>query len=516
MSDNRNSKTLDKVSIRPGVSVLSVLRHLNYKPWFALAEFVDNAVQSFAECNDELKAMHGETFKVKVNIDVDSSRPGRISIRDNAGGIALSDFPRAFRPAAAPADTSGLSEFGIGMKSAACWFSSRWQVRTKALGENVERTVSFDIDKIVNDQIEELEISELDADTKLHFTEIILEAPHHLPVRRTVGKIKEHLTDIYRVLVREGTLELYFNDELLSYNEPSVLIAPDERDKESEPKLWRRDIHFDFGDGLFVNGFAALRDPGNYNRSGFALFRRKRLIQGSGDEGYRPQLIYGTRVNLRSLRLFGELHLEGFEVSHTKDGFRWDENEEPFLELLKEHLESDDLPILRQADQYRALEPRRKRKKAAEQALDSTAKVMAENLPEVLPQIADKPLVETPTQPLSVQKTLANRELTVDFRNEEWTIKIELSDERSESQWLRMSDQAAAGESPNTIEIRLALAHPFMLRFAQTDPDDIEALLRVAAALALSEKIARLSGREHTGTLRRNFNDILREAFSKA
>jgi hypothetical protein len=39
--------TSGKVNIRPGVSVLSVLRHLNYSPWFALAEFVDNAVQSF-------------------------------------------------------------------------------------------------------------------------------------------------------------------------------------------------------------------------------------------------------------------------------------------------------------------------------------------------------------------------------------------------------------------------------------------------------------------------------------
>ena len=39
----------EAVSIRPGVRVLSVLRHLNYKPWFALAEFVDNALQSYAK-----------------------------------------------------------------------------------------------------------------------------------------------------------------------------------------------------------------------------------------------------------------------------------------------------------------------------------------------------------------------------------------------------------------------------------------------------------------------------------
>ena len=43
---------IKKVDIRPGVSVLAVLRHLNYRPWFALSEFVDNAVQSFSQNRD--------------------------------------------------------------------------------------------------------------------------------------------------------------------------------------------------------------------------------------------------------------------------------------------------------------------------------------------------------------------------------------------------------------------------------------------------------------------------------
>lgn len=45
---------IKKVDIRPGVSVLAVLRHLNYRPWFALSEFVDNAVQSFSQNRDQL------------------------------------------------------------------------------------------------------------------------------------------------------------------------------------------------------------------------------------------------------------------------------------------------------------------------------------------------------------------------------------------------------------------------------------------------------------------------------
>ena len=114
----------------------------------------------------------------------------------------------------------------MGMKSAACWFSPHWHVRTKALGRRWSRTIRFDIDQIVHDQIEELEISESPASTNAHFTEIVLEDVHHMPVKKTLSKIKEHLTDIYRVFIREGLLELRFGDEVLVYQEPSILSAP--------------------------------------------------------------------------------------------------------------------------------------------------------------------------------------------------------------------------------------------------------------------------------------------------
>src|SRR5690242_8585233 len=130
----------DSINIRPGVSILSVLRHLNYKPWFAMAEFVDNAVQSFLQHRTELERIHGRAVKLKVEIETDDDAGGRIVIRDNAAGIHGNDYARAFRAAEVPTDRTGLSEFGMGMKSAACWFARDWSVRTSALGEPIERT----------------------------------------------------------------------------------------------------------------------------------------------------------------------------------------------------------------------------------------------------------------------------------------------------------------------------------------------------------------------------------------
>jgi hypothetical protein len=67
--------SIKTVDIRPRVSVLSVLRHLNYRPWFALAEFVDNAIQSFVEKRDELRAIQGPRLKLRVNIELQDNPP---------------------------------------------------------------------------------------------------------------------------------------------------------------------------------------------------------------------------------------------------------------------------------------------------------------------------------------------------------------------------------------------------------------------------------------------------------
>lgn len=514
-SESAEEGRLTAVPIRPGVSVLSILRHLNYKTWFALAEFVDNAVQSYLANKERLEAVHGPDFRLKVGIVIESVAPTRIVIRDNAAGIASKDFPRAFRPAAIPPDRTGLSEFGMGMKSAACWFAPRWSVRTKALGEAAERLVRFDVATIVRDQLEELEIGDTPSSPNAHFTEIVLEEPYHIPAGRTLGKIKDHLTDIYRVYLREGVLELRVNTELLEYAAPRVLNAPFIRKPNNGAKEWLCDINFDLGGGLSAHGFAGLMDPMNTNRSGFALFRRGRLIEGSGDEGYRPPFIFGQPGNFRWRRLFGELHLEGFEVSHTKDGFRWDENEQPFLELLREELDKDELPLLRQADLYRVQVARNELAEAAQKAIAGAVEAMQTTLPEALPGLVAEEPVETDETPLEPESTLAARELMIHFREQKWLLRIEMTNDPAEGDWLAISDQPVRTDGVQVLQIRLSLVHPFMVSFVQADPEAMEATLRLAAGLALAEKLARGTGVKLAGTIRRNLNELLREALAK-
>jgi len=509
---------LTTINIRPGVAILSVLRHLNYRPWFAMAEFVDNSLQSYLEYKDALEEAEGKDFKLQVHIELDAKDGGRLIIRDNAAGIHNKDYPRAFRPAEAPTDNRGLSEFGIGMKSAACWFAKRWSVRTSALGEATERTVTFNIAKIVQDKLDELSIDAKLEKAKAHYTEIVLEDLHQPPQGRTVGKIKEHLASIFRVFLRKGVLELYFDGDKLEAPDVKVLKAAHYK-AGGEPIEWLKDINFDLGKDMKVYGFAAIRETASTSDAGFALFRRNRLIQGSGDDGYRPEKIFGKSNSFRFQRLFGELHLDGFEVSHTKDGFRWDENEDPFLDLLKDHLNSKPMPLLDQAEEYRVRLKAKDLRPAAETAAENTADAIEKNVPPVFAgQMDAKPESGAPPSTLPHSKSLAStRVMDVEMKDEKWRIVLELTNDPAISDWLTVSDkpQGKAKDAARQLSVRVSLVHPFMERFAGADATKIEPLVRVAAAIAISEVAARESGVKLTGTMRRNINQLLKDALSK-
>jgi len=65
------------------------------------------------------------------------------------------------------------------------------------------------------------------------------------------------------------------------------------------------------------------------------------------------------------------------------------------------------------------------------------------------------------------------------------------------------------------VAVRLALAHPFVERFAGADFANIEPMLRIAAGLGLAETAARDAGVRMSSTIRRNLNELLRNALSK-
>lgn len=513
----KHDTPLGKVNIRPEVTILSVLRHLNYRPWFALAEFVDNSLQSYISNRERLGTNEAGAVGLKVEIEITVDAPNRIVIRDNAAGILLADFPRAFRPAHVPPDKSGLSEFGMGMKSAACWFANHWSVRTKAIGEDVERSVRFNINSIINDRLEELDITQRAVPSESHYTEIVLEELcHPLKGGRTIGKIREHLASIYRVFLRDKTLQLIFNGEPLVYESPAVLHASCYRNPSGPSLTWQKNIDMDFGAGQRVTGFAALRETASTSHAGFALFRRNRLIEGSADDTYRPAKVFGNSNSYRYQRLFGELHLQGFEVSHTKDGFRWEEYEEEFLDLLKEELEREPLNLIDQAEGFRAKLHRKTVEERARKATDSVATVIERDLPVVLELDEEQPAEPAPI-PLALlapSVMLTERVINVKTHNSQWRLTVRTTLDPAIGDWLKLGESkqvTEGGITLNQVDVHVSLAHPFVVRFIGASNENVELFIRMAAAFALAFRLGDAAGRR--GYLH-YLNELLREPFS--
>lgn len=504
----KHSKT---VSIRPGVSILTILKHIQYDPWYALAEFVDNSIDSYLKNEKKLKKLEGKDFQLEVRIEINDV-DNKIIIRDNSAGIHQKDYTRAFRAAEIPPDNSGLSEFGMGMKSAACWFSDFWNVRTTALGEDVEKTVSFDLNKIFYDKLEELKVATKKQDAKSHYTIIELERINRMPIKKTKGKIKEHLASIYRDFTRKGTLKLYLDNVLLEYQDPKILSAPYPYNSKSKPIYWRKEIDFRMEKGKFsVKGFVGLLESMESGKNGFALFRRGRVIEGSSDEGFKPKEIMGEVGSPEWKRIFGELHLEGFNVSFTKKGIKWDEHMDTFLELLKKNLVSAN--FIKQARDYRIRPPKAELQKTAEAIIKNTTESLRNNVQPTMRKLRSFSLSTNETTALSRTNDVTNREFEIEFNDTKWLVTIELSFDERISEWIEIGSHVVKNKKGSKtlrqVGVRMSLNHPFVLQFAGSDRNKLEPILRIAASIGLAEETAREAGVKQAGAIRMNLNKLL-------
>lgn len=525
---------LAEVSIAPGVSILGVLSNLNYEPWYALAEYVDNSIQSAAKSLLLLRKVESN-YQLRVDIQYDGAGAGRLVIEDNAAGIARKDFDRAFKAAEVPPDRSGLSEFGMGMKSASIWFANNWRVVTTSVGDANVYTVEFDMGKVLSDKVDHLKVEVAPIGLDTHFTRIELWNLNQKLPGRTLGKVREHLREIYRFFLRNGTLSLSVAGQQMHYEEPEVLIAQDYRaglveGVPTDEQTWRKPISFKLNDAVEVDGWVAIRAEGRTNGTGLSLFRRGRVILGSGETPYKPTRIYGAGNSYRSQRLFGELEIRGLPVSHTKDGFQWQGYEEAFEEELRRLIDAEPLPLLKQAEHYRARKANRAELKRIKEATENTAAVAEKRIPETLTSIAYsgdglRPSTLTNQVDLSPQENVVDeddsgpsftKDFAFDFRDGRWTVTMTASERPGDPHWLVRHVDYLSGSRDVAVDLALNTSHPFISQFALGSTDSMEAVLRVAVALTVAESLAMAAGDgESAGTFLRQVDEILTKALSK-
>jgi hypothetical protein len=321
------------ITFRIGPDVISSYRRLSYTPWHALAEFVDNSTQSYTNNRaalDKAYTAEGEGLEVSISYDKDS---GLLRIADNAMGMTLGELEEALHVARRPKVTTGRSKYGMGMKTAACWLGEMWTVRTKKLGSDTEFEVTINVAEIAKGNVDLNPRSTKVANKSLHYTVVEVTSLLRVFRGRTLGKIRDYLRSMYREDFRNKSLQLMWNGAALSWEEVDEQLASAE-----DGKKYKKQFKFAI-DGKMVEGFVGILARGSRAKAGFSILHGGRVVRGWPD-AWRPESIFGQLQGSNDLvnqRVVGEVHLDAFDVSHTKDDILWvgDEEEEVEKELLK-------------------------------------------------------------------------------------------------------------------------------------------------------------------------------------
>lgn len=555
-----------EIDIRPASSVYRTYQRLSYKPYYALAEFVDNSTASFLAHRDELileKGL-GNLPYCRIEIQYDHSER-RLTIWDSAYGMELEDFTRAIVLDQPPSNRKGRNEFGMGLKTAACWFGNRWTVETTQLGSPNLYRATVDISELAVTRQERIPYITQTVSRDEHWTRITIEDVQQPIVKRTHERVRTQLSSIYRNDLRSGETEIWYQGERLSYQDPKLLVA--------DNKLWKKDLDFSvpwerMETELQVSGWVGIQEVMTRRDSGFVLMRRGRVIIGGPDEGYRPSSVVGPSNDNVYGRIVGELNLDDWPVNQAKDGFAWNDGlEEAFIEQLREQCKD----VIRMARTHRVA------KVAANETFTSVdMKAAAVAIQQVLKSEPFQKFVETelandqetdhasdasvdnalgvgnPSSEGNKPGTTGTTSTQIDYvreaegepstdvgdvsaveatpngseplhfplvlGDEKWLLLLQWQQNHAHHHWMSLRAPRPSRENEpvgfRVIEIDLNMAHPFLAPYL-ANRSSLDLIQRLVIGLALSETLVRaqaVNGKVDPHAIRTKMNDILKYA----
>ncbi len=503
------------INIRPTTSVYATYKNIKYDPWTAIAEFVDNSTQSYYDHTDQLKqTKYWNGLEVEIEYGHTEDGKGfQLVIRDNAYGMNFHDFQRAIILDSPPKNAT-RSEFGMGLKTAACWFGTKWSVESTALGSDVKYKAVIDVDMLHKYKNEEIEVIETSCSPKEHGTTVTITNLNRTLSGRQIGKTKDQLRGMYRVDLRTGDIRIYYNGEGLHYSDPPILTEdlPD-----GTKKVWKEDFEFVINKNdreYHVNGFMALLEEGSTSGAGFTLLRRGRVIVGGYENCYRPEEVFKKSNSFTYQRLIGELNMDDWPVTQTKDAFDWyggleDDLIDHLVEITAEYREK--------AEKYRkgkkvAIEP------VIDTLVDSYSDAGIINNVEIKP--ISNEIVEAilDTKDNNQWQTFDSEDIQIigedgkqiqfTHNNQQYVFNFILKKNNPDSKWLNVTPT----ENDNEYIVEWNIRHPFFKPYID-DPQFLMIMQQFTFALALSEIEARrisVDGKVNASTIRMKMNEILK------
>lgn len=306
-------------------NVLRRYADLDYEVWFALSEFIDNSLHSYLKSKKELEKIGIKKCSVKMSI-IEEDGKEVISINDTAGGVHESEFDRLLSIGAQKEKSEiQLSEFGMGMKTAAIWLGKVIEIETKHYLSDKTFLIIIDIHNLGNDN--EVTIKEVkNSSNQKGYTKIkIRDLNRRFTKKNTLEKIQRSLASIYKKFIEKNILEIIFIDLQL---EPEFIKL----EVNSDGSDYRKDFLIKLSNGKSARGWIGIMGEGRKSiYSGFSVYRHDRLIQGYPVNTWRPKEVFGQEGGsntLKNQRLIGEIDMTEFQVAHTKNKINFIDNEE--------------------------------------------------------------------------------------------------------------------------------------------------------------------------------------------
>lgn len=366
-------------------------RNYTYSLWFALGEFIDNAITSAYQNWDLLKFINGENYALEIQINLDASN-ALITVSDNAAGITKEEFARVLVAGERPPSPDLLSVYGKGMKLASFWWGRSLRIESWPVNKGYLATALMDLDLMQKNQNAHASIDVKSHSTLRHGTRITLSRPYpnRFPDNKTLKSLNLLLRSMYRTYTnsQEKPVKIFLNGELMTFKQFPLLVAPywpssNGPKPGSIEKEWRRDnFVFTTSSGKRLEGWYGILGAVKRDLSGFFLHYKGKGMDGigyadsdllDGDESlasvrdskqyYRPPAIFGQEGSYRFGRFTGEFDISDFGKTQSTDSVKWSaEEENEFIQALLEDIKSGDEPFWKMADKFQP-------KKAAQLAL---------------------------------------------------------------------------------------------------------------------------------------------------
>lgn len=509
------NKTISTVDITIGSNMYGRISDLPNTPSHVLAEFVDNALQSYRD-NVETLSRTNPTYRLRVDIgfewDEITNRAIKISICDNACGIDSKSFEGALKLANTPENNQGLNEFGMGLKTAALWLGNVWCLKTTAYGESICREVTFNLNEVLENSLKELSVNSEQCEESTHFTSIcISNLTDKAPLKRSISKIQDELSSIYRKSLRLNELDLYVDGEKLIFEENEILTAPSVKDPTGKKVYWKKEIDFSFGK-YKAKGFVGILKDINSTKNGFVLLRRGRVVYGAETDGrYFPKALSGSMGTFRYKRIFGELELEGFSVSFNKNDLQDKENLEALMDALRGEIHTKNFDLYNQAEDYR-VDLRQKHINKIVKYHNTQKK-------------KDERVIVTTTQTAQPINTTSNNNGSSDdkvqnegqdsqpillghiddlytINGKDYQLRVEMVDKGNDLVWLDTSKK-----QDNIVICKINMNHIFFQYFQNQE----KAVIAILKTMALSKFTAKEIGNDSTAEMFDSFNEYIKK-----